>query len=109
MEVRVYHRTRSDNFVQVSVKGESEAEVDAFIETLQRDFTGVYRGYEHKDDPLWIDHGEVHEVMDPLHDTWNWRQRYTWLLAGNAVVCVVLLLVLRRAGDRHREATVAKA
>lgn len=98
IEVRIQHETRSGHVV-VSVTGDSEAEVDAFIQTLASDVKRTYS----TDDPLALQRGHLQGGSDDSASSFFWRQHYQWLLLANIVVLFVLWFTVRRKNDRPAE------
>ena len=90
IEVRIQHESRS-GLVVVSVTGDSEAEVDACIQTLASDVKSTYS----TSDPLAAERGYLQGGSDVSASTIFWRQRYQWLLIANAVVFFVLWFSVR--------------
>jgi hypothetical protein len=101
IEVRVKHQSRS-SLVEVSVTGDSEEEVDSFIQTLRSDVERTYSS----DEPLALDHGRSRGGLDGSVSTIYWRQRYLWLLIANAVVLFVLWFSVRREKNQIAEHVV---
>ena len=98
IEVRVKHESRS-SFVEMTVVGDSEEEVEAFIQTIKADVERTYS----PDEPLGLDHGRPGGGLDDSVSTIYWRQRYLWLLIANAVVFVVLWFSVRRKKNQEAE------
>lgn len=101
IEVRIQHETRS-GLVVVSVTGDSEAEVDAFIQSLASDVKRTYS----TSDPLAAERGYLQGGSDGSASTVFWRQRYLWLLIANAVVFFVLWFSVRRKKNQTAEHVV---
>jgi hypothetical protein len=98
MEVLIQHETRS-GLVAVSVTGDSEAEVDAFIQTLVSD---VEKSYS-TGDRLAAGRGYFQGESDGPATTVFWRQRYLWLLSVNAIVFLLLWISVCRRGIQVRD------
>lgn len=99
--MRVKHESRS-SFVEMTVTGDSEEEVEAFIQTIKADVERTYSS----NDPLGLDHGRSRGGIDDSVSTIYWRQRYLWLLIANAVVFFVLWFSVRRKKNQTAEHVV---
>lgn len=95
LEVRIQHETRP-GLVVVKVTGDSEAEVDAFIQTLASDVKRTYSNNA----LLTAERGYLQGGSDCSASSVFWRQRYLWLLIANAVVLSVLWFSVRRTKNR---------
>jgi len=98
IEVRVKHESRS-SFVEMTVTGDSEDEVDTFIQTINADVERTYSS----DEPLGLDHGRPRGGLDDSVSTIYWRQRYLWLLITNVVVFFVLWFSVRLKKNKEAE------
>ena len=95
-EITVQHSLRGTDLVRVNVKGDSEPEVDAFMQSLKAEFERTYTGADPKLPNLPTKRGFLHEIQDPLTSPFYWRQRYFWLVVTNLVVLVFLWFVVKR-------------
>jgi len=83
LEVIVQHETRS-GLVILRVSGDTEAEVDGFIETIRRDFERTYRQSTSINDPMSRSH--FHSSSEVSETVFYWRQKYLWLLGTGFII-----------------------
>lgn len=96
LEVRVRHETRSGAVV-VSVVGDSEDEVDAFINTLKADVAHTYR----KPDSVYgirQSNALFHLARDVGGGAVYWRQRYLGVLFVNVILLGGVWFLMGRRG-----------
>jgi hypothetical protein len=100
LEIFVQHETRS-GLVTVRVTGDSEAEVDGFIETIRHDFDRTYRQGGSINDPVETSH--FHSSSDTSEAGYYWRQKYLWLLGTSFLVSTLVTLMLPRTKNQKAE------
>ncbi len=98
IEVRVQHQTR-DGLVHVRVVGDSEAEVDSFINTLRSDFKRTYSTFDPASPISHTNSGWFHSSSEHATSTSFWRQKFLWLVIANVTVLSLFWLALRRVGE----------
>jgi len=90
IHVRVKHESRS-SLVEVTVTGDSEAEVDSFIQMLKTDVNRAYSTGIQLAPRHGYSHGEGNAQSSIFY-----RQSYLWLLIANCIVCFTLWFSMRK-------------
>ena len=107
IEVRLQHRTRGGaELVDVVVTGDSEADVDAFLETLRRDVAHTYNRTD-KETGITILNSYVNSVYELSRSDYYWRQKYLGLLVCNVVVLTLAYFMLVRCSKKQAQQDVA--
>jgi len=94
IQVRVQHQARS-GAVEITVTGDSEAEVDSYLQTVRDDVNRSYNGLkktEHGEVP--VQRAYLSGVSDTISPEYYWRQKYLGLLIFNVLVLSMALMLL---------------
>jgi hypothetical protein len=98
LEVVIQHETRS-GLVTLRVTGDTEAEVDGFIDTICHDFERTYRQSDPINSPVMT--SDFHSTSDYSESDYYWRQKYLWLLGSGFLVSTVITVILARTKSRR--------
>lgn len=90
VELMIGHGVRGERkFVYVETLADSQADVDAVMSLLGKDFSQAYRPTEQYQSPIGIQH--IEEPYD--NHRFFWRQRFELLLIANIVaICGILII-----------------